>query len=168
MLAALVDSCLKAKKHTHPETDGWKDKMEHTAKRLRAERNIYISGGTMFAFVVLCQLWVMIKRVSDLEADLTKMDNNHNLLKKQIAGNQQFQQALTDQDDGGAMTGEEAADLRAKVQMLQEENERLSEQLSTFLDAQVCMYVCVYDVCMYACVYVCVYVCMIVCMYACI
>ena len=122
----------------------------------------------MFAFVVLCQLWVMIKRVSDLEADLTKMDNNHNLLKKQIAGNQQFQQALTDQDDGGAMTGEEAADLRAKVQMLQEENERLSEQLSTFLDAQVCMYVCVYDVCMYACVYVCVYVCMIVCMHACI
>ena len=85
----------------------------------------------------------MIKRVSDLEADLTKMDNNHNLLKKQIAGNQQFQQALTDQDDGG-LTGADAADLRAKVQMLQEENERLSEQLSTFLDAQVCMCVCVY------------------------
>merc|ERR1712216_398779 len=40
LLAALVDSCLKAKKHTHPDTDGWKDKMEHTAKR-RGQSAIY-------------------------------------------------------------------------------------------------------------------------------
>ena len=35
----------------------WKDKMEHTHKRLRAERNIYISAGCLFGFFVLCQLW---------------------------------------------------------------------------------------------------------------
>ena len=62
MPSALVDSYLKAQKHTHPETDGWKDKMDHSNKRLRAERNIYISAGCMFAFVVMCQLWALVKR----------------------------------------------------------------------------------------------------------
>jgi hypothetical protein len=57
-----VDSYLKAQKHTHPVTDGWKDKMEHSNKRLRAERNIYISAGCMFSFVVMCQMWSLIKR----------------------------------------------------------------------------------------------------------
>jgi hypothetical protein len=133
LLAALVDSYLKAQKHTHPVTDGWKDKMEHSNKRLRAERNIYISAGCMFAFVVMCQLWALIKRVTDLEYASQQKDTNHNLLKKQIESNEKFKKEMAKDDK--SLDAKSAEELRSQVKMLKDQNEMLQEQLEDKLAA---------------------------------
>lgn len=131
LLAAFVDSYLKAQRHTHPETDGWKDKMEHSNKRLRAERNIYISAGCMFAFIVMCQLWALIKRVTDLEDSIQKKETNHEFLKKQIERNQAFQKEMAKDDQ--SLDTASADDLRKQVKMLKEQNKLMEEQLEAKL-----------------------------------
>jgi len=104
--------------------------MEHSNKRLRAERNIYISAGCMFAFVVLCQIWSLIARVTDLEAEALKKETNHNLLKKQIESNKKFQEELSKDIDTAS-----ADDLRKQLRRLTEQNASLQARLEEFESA---------------------------------
>jgi hypothetical protein len=65
-----VQSIRDAGKHRHHHddghADGLKDKLFHDNKRLRAERNSYLSFGSLFLALVLSQLWVLLNRVIDL------------------------------------------------------------------------------------------------------
>ncbi|EKX43782.1 hypothetical protein GUITHDRAFT_163753 [Guillardia theta CCMP2712] len=123
LVAAFADSYLKATKHRHPHTDGWKDKMEHQNKRLRAERNIYISFGCMFIFLVVCQLWSLIKRVTELEEKVARDEKLHEVYKKQVEGNEKFRKKLEGDKDA------DEQDTASELQRLKEENERLKEKL---------------------------------------
>jgi hypothetical protein len=70
LAACFAESVRNASKHRHHHddghADGLKDKLFHDNKRLRAERNAYLSFGSLFLALVLSQLWVLLKRVIDL------------------------------------------------------------------------------------------------------
>jgi hypothetical protein len=70
LAACFLESMRMAGKHRHHHddghADGLKDKLFHDNKRLRAERNAYLSFGSLFLALVLSQLWVLLKRVIDL------------------------------------------------------------------------------------------------------
>eukprot|EP00286_Rhodomonas_abbreviata_P021961 CAMPEP_0181309720 /NCGR_PEP_ID=MMETSP1101-20121128/12169_1 /TAXON_ID=46948 /ORGANISM="Rhodomonas abbreviata, Strain Caron Lab Isolate" /LENGTH=90 /DNA_ID=CAMNT_0023416233 /DNA_START=256 /DNA_END=524 /DNA_ORIENTATION=- len=68
-----------------------KDKMFHDNKRLRAERNSYICFGCLFLFLVLVQLWVLLKKFILLQKEGELKDSKIvrlQALEKQVKNNQ--------------------------------------------------------------------------------
>jgi len=69
LAALLAESIRTASEHSFKKHDfdgTVKDKMHHDLKRLRAERNSYIAFGCLFSFLVICQIWALMKKMIDL------------------------------------------------------------------------------------------------------
>jgi hypothetical protein len=68
---SFAESLRVANRHYQPHVDEHhridkEMKLEHQNKRLRAERNAYLSFGALFMALVISQLWSLLNRVIDL------------------------------------------------------------------------------------------------------
>ena len=65
--AGSIHMASQHRKH-HDDASGYEGqgKLLNDSKRLRAERNSFLSFGSLFLALVLSQLWVLLKRVIDL------------------------------------------------------------------------------------------------------
>mmetsp|Transcript_18015 Transcript_18015/g.27905 ORF Transcript_18015/g.27905 Transcript_18015/m.27905 type:complete len:219 (-) Transcript_18015:1663-2319(-) len=87
LAALLAESIRTASEHSFKKHDfdgTVKDKMHHDLKRLRAERNSYIAFGCLFSFLVICQIWALMKKMIDLEDQMERKEKVYGALKKQI------------------------------------------------------------------------------------
>ncbi|KAJ1476885.1 hypothetical protein T484DRAFT_1823302 [Baffinella frigidus] len=137
LAAQFAHSLHEGNKHRHVETEKLSDKFFHDAKRLRAERNTYITFGAMFMFLVLCQLWVIIKRTLQLEEQIEKKDLVFAAFKKQVENREEHRDTIPtvenreehrDTIPTAGAGSDEAAALREEVHNLKKQIERLERE----------------------------------------
>eukprot|EP00288_Rhodomonas_lens_P008583 CAMPEP_0177726792 /NCGR_PEP_ID=MMETSP0484_2-20121128/19970_1 /TAXON_ID=354590 /ORGANISM="Rhodomonas lens, Strain RHODO" /LENGTH=218 /DNA_ID=CAMNT_0019239389 /DNA_START=56 /DNA_END=712 /DNA_ORIENTATION=+ len=144
LAAMLAHSLQTAAKHHHPHGDvemSHKDKQFHDNKRLRAERNSYICFGCLFLFLCIVQLYILLKKLIQLQKETELKDSKHAVLEKQVKNNKdnaglvEVAKAL-DKGEGKGKGGEGGGDfkaeneaLRKEVASLKEEKKRLENQL---------------------------------------
>eukprot|EP00292_Cryptomonas_paramecium_P023500 CAMPEP_0113726856 /NCGR_PEP_ID=MMETSP0038_2-20120614/40719_1 /TAXON_ID=2898 /ORGANISM="Cryptomonas paramecium" /LENGTH=150 /DNA_ID=CAMNT_0000657619 /DNA_START=221 /DNA_END=672 /DNA_ORIENTATION=- /assembly_acc=CAM_ASM_000170 len=71
------------------------DKMNHDIKKFRAERNSYLSFGTLFLALIISQFWSLLNRILSLEESESKKTMVHEALVKQVK-NREAQSGLVE------------------------------------------------------------------------
>jgi len=91
---AFAESIRAAAKHRHHDHHH-ADKMNHDIKKFRAERNSYLSFGTLFLALIISQFWSLLNRILSLEESESKKTMVHEALVKQVK-NREAQSGLVE------------------------------------------------------------------------
>jgi len=129
LIALLVESVRKGSKHAHHHTDDFKEKLMTDIKRFRAERNSYIAFGCLFLFLLIWQIWVLLKKLINSEDEKERQDKVHGALLKQMK-NKDAQSGLVEVAKGLDKVAKGDGESKG-VEQLQLEVERLSQMVET-------------------------------------